>query len=71
MRIWICCIGGFSFVITSEDLPIPDWHGYTASWKNARYEAEQAPNRIEGQFATMAEAETACQKTYKQLRQKN
>lgn len=74
MRVWGVDCGNFHFVISHEDgtqLKPQDkleWTGYTASYKSYKGRNAQAI-RIDGLWQTKAEAEQACLKAWKQLRQ--
>ena len=76
---WIAFIGTWSFVITLEEKSgkgFENYTGYTASWKNINFDTRafgsQPANIIDGgPWKTFLEAENACKKTYKELKNIN
>lgn len=79
MPLWASRSNGYSFVISYDPKTgagMDGWTGYNASWKNLAADMEpfgkQRANRIDGgPWQTFLEAELACKKTLKELRNKN
>jgi hypothetical protein len=73
MRAWAARSHGYSFVITHEPLRgEPEYHGYTASWKNIAYDMHpfgaQRANKIDGgPWETFTTAVSVCNATLKAL----
>lgn len=68
MRVWRAQHSPYSFVITLEQLPIPGWHGYTASYKHELFASAPA-NRIGDRFTKFEDAAAACRDKLKGLTQ--
>ncbi len=74
-RIWQARHGGYTWVIAYEP-GVPgwtekekrEWIGYTASYRRVGHATSSQTIRIDGVFRTLAEAEAACVRQWKLLR---